>query len=44
MLLCSATAIKFGLEHSFTIYFFAAIAFAILLFINAKALKPKKNV
>jgi hypothetical protein len=44
LLLCVATAIKLGLEQSFTIYFFAAIAFAILLFINAKALKPQKHV
>jgi hypothetical protein len=44
ILLCAATAIKLGLEQSFTTFFFVAIAFAILLFINAKALKPKKNV
>ncbi|MGA0011513.1 MAG: hypothetical protein ACO3FD_00325 [Flavobacteriaceae bacterium] len=44
VLICSATAIKLALEQSYTVIFFAAIAFAILLFINAKALKPQKHV
>jgi len=44
VLICSATAIKLALEQSYTVIFFAAIAFAILLFINAKALKPQKYV
>lgn len=44
VLLCSATAIKLALEQSFGVIFFAALAFAILLFVNAKALKPQKHV
>ena len=44
VLICSATAIKLALEQSYTVIFFAAIAFTILLFINAKALKPQKYV
>jgi hypothetical protein len=44
VLICSATAIKLALEQSYTVIFFATIAFAILLFINAKALKPQKHV
>ena len=44
VLICSATAIKLALEQSYNVIFFAAIAFAILLFINAKALKPQKYV
>lgn len=44
VLLCSATAIKLALEQSFNVIFFGAIAFAILLFVNAKALKPQKHV
>ena len=44
VLICSATAIKLALEQSYNVIFFAAIAFAILLFINAKALKPQKHV
>lgn len=39
ILLCSATAIKLGLEGTFSAYFYAGIAFSILLFVNAKALK-----
>lgn len=44
VLLCSATAIKLALEQSFGVIFFAALAFAILLFVNAKALKTQKHV
>jgi len=44
VLLCSATAIKLALEQSFSVLFFTAIAFAILLFVNAKALKPQSHV
>jgi len=44
VLICSATAIKLALEQSYNVIFFAAIAFAILLFVNAKVLKPQKHV
>ena len=44
VLICSATAIKLALEQSYNVIFFAATAFAILLFVNAKALKPQKHV
>jgi hypothetical protein len=44
VLICSATAIKLALEQSYSVIFFVAIAFAILLFVNAKALKPQKHV
>ena len=44
VLFCSATAIKLALEQSFNVIFFGTIAFAILLFVNAKALKPQKHV
>jgi hypothetical protein len=39
ILLCSATAIKLGLEGTFSAYFYAGIAFSVLLFVNSKALK-----
>ncbi|MFM1808554.1 MAG: hypothetical protein RLZZ242_1279 [Bacteroidota bacterium] len=44
VLLCAATAIKFALEASFTPFFYIALAFSVLFFINAKALKPTKHV
>jgi hypothetical protein len=44
VLICSATAIKLALEQSYSVIFFVAIAFAILLFVNAKALKPQTHV
>ncbi len=41
ILLCSATSIKLGLEGAFSAYFYAAIAFSVLLYVNAKALKNR---
>jgi hypothetical protein len=41
ILLCSATSIKLGLEGDFSTYFYAGIAFSVLLFVNAKALKKR---
>jgi hypothetical protein len=41
ILLCSATSIKLSLEGDFSTYFYAGIAFSILLFVNAKALKKR---